>query len=294
VSAGAPTLLSDALGSTVAEVNEGHSIAASYTYSPYGEMAVAGAGGPVGFTGRSQDNSGLYNLRARYYNPQTARFISHDPLGLAAGDTNLYRYVANDPLGFVDPLGLAAGRRSFWDISTLSHNEGVEPVSLAKHRPLLDGVFGPLTAVQDECIRSTLAAVDEQLLTLARRFGLGRSGWEGTGLELNLDRAGQLAITSYVETVDSEAHAADFFVGLRPSWSSGDRTGEPAWIVEAWIDVDCQHVIDHEGMETVHDRGDVRATTPESAVEELLRAATELVQLGASHPVEFWTSRAAE
>jgi hypothetical protein len=47
-------------------------------------------------------------------------------------------------------------------------------------------------------------------------------------------------------------------------------------------------------METVHDRGDVRATTPESAVEELLRAATELVQLGASHPVEFWTSRAAE
>jgi hypothetical protein len=83
-------------------------------------------------------------------------------------------------------------------------------------------------------------------------------------------------------------------VGLRPSWSSGDRTGERAWIVEAWIDVDCQHVIDHEAMETVHDRGDVRATTPESAAKEPLQAASELVQLGMSHPVEFWTSRAAD
>lgn len=177
---------------------------------------------------------------------------------------------------------------------TVAHNERVEPVSIAKHRPLLDGVFGPLTAAQDDHIRSTFAAVDEQLLTLARHFGVSRAGWEGTGLELNLDQAGQLAITSYVGTVDAEAHAATFLVGLHPSWSLGDRTGEQAWIVEATIDVDCQHVIDHEAMEMVYDRGDVRAITPESAAEALLQAASELVQLGMSHPLEFWTSRAAD
>ena len=43
--------------------------------------------------------------RARYYHPGLQRFISEDPIEFAAGDTNLYIYVGNDPVGFVDPLG---------------------------------------------------------------------------------------------------------------------------------------------------------------------------------------------
>jgi hypothetical protein len=35
------------------------------------------------------------------------RFISQDPIGFGAGDANLYRYVGNSPLMYVDPLGLA-------------------------------------------------------------------------------------------------------------------------------------------------------------------------------------------
>jgi RHS repeat-associated protein len=34
------------------------------------------------------------------------RFVSEDPVGLAAGVVNLYAYVSNDPVGFVDSLGL--------------------------------------------------------------------------------------------------------------------------------------------------------------------------------------------
>jgi uncharacterized protein RhaS with RHS repeats len=34
------------------------------------------------------------------------RFISEDPIGLAAGDTNFYAYVGNSPLNAIDPLGL--------------------------------------------------------------------------------------------------------------------------------------------------------------------------------------------
>ena len=45
---------------------------------------------------------------ARYYHPGLQRFISEDPLEVAAGDTNLYVYVDNRPTDFVDPTGLYA------------------------------------------------------------------------------------------------------------------------------------------------------------------------------------------
>ena len=51
----------------------------------------------------------MYYYRARHYDPQVGRFIQMDPIGLAGGDTNLYRYVKNSPLRFSDPLGLEPG-----------------------------------------------------------------------------------------------------------------------------------------------------------------------------------------
>ena len=51
------------------------------------------------FTGREFDaETGLYHYRARYYDAGTGRFISEDPAGFEAGDTNLYRYVSNNRL----------------------------------------------------------------------------------------------------------------------------------------------------------------------------------------------------
>lgn len=40
------------------------------------------------------------------YAPTIGRFISADPIGLAGGDENLYRYVDNDPINAFDPSGL--------------------------------------------------------------------------------------------------------------------------------------------------------------------------------------------
>jgi RHS repeat-associated protein len=60
-----------------------------------------------GYTGRERDlESGLSYYRARYYDPNVGRFISIDPLGFEAGDTNLYRYVSNNSTNYTDPTGM--------------------------------------------------------------------------------------------------------------------------------------------------------------------------------------------
>ena len=58
---------------------------------------------------------GIYNYRARYYNPSTGRFLSEDPIGFAGRDTNLYRYVKNNPIRFRDPTGLLRDPNEIFD-----------------------------------------------------------------------------------------------------------------------------------------------------------------------------------
>jgi RHS repeat-associated protein len=60
------------------------------------------------FTGREWlAPLGLYDYRNRTYSPTLGRFLQTDPIRFHAGDVNLYRYVANNPVSAVDPLGLA-------------------------------------------------------------------------------------------------------------------------------------------------------------------------------------------
>jgi RHS repeat-associated protein len=61
---------------------------------------------PILFASRDFDaETGLYYNRARYLDPTTGRWTTQDPLGFAAGDANLYRYVGNRPTLATDPSG---------------------------------------------------------------------------------------------------------------------------------------------------------------------------------------------
>jgi RHS repeat-associated protein len=101
------TFLTDALGSVVGLADSAGIVQTSYTYAPYGETAVSGlaSNNTSDFTGRENDSDGLYFYRARYYHPVFSRFVSEDPLGFGAGDTNLYRYAADSPTNLSDPSG---------------------------------------------------------------------------------------------------------------------------------------------------------------------------------------------
>ena len=60
---------------------------------------------PLRFQGQYEDaETGLHYNRHRYYDPDAARFITQDPIGLLGG-INVYQYGPN-PTGWVDPLGL--------------------------------------------------------------------------------------------------------------------------------------------------------------------------------------------
>ncbi len=105
---GTHTFLTDALGSTLALTDTTGAVQTQYTYEPFGATTASGPtnANPFQYTGREDDGTGLYYYRARYYHPGLQRFISEDSIGLVQGTTNLYTYVSNNPLRFVDPRGL--------------------------------------------------------------------------------------------------------------------------------------------------------------------------------------------
>ncbi len=102
-------VLADALSSTIALADGAGSLPTAYTYEPFGVTSTTGAAtsNPYDFTGREGDPTNLKYYRARYYHPALQRFTGEDPLDFGGGSTNLYGYVFNNPLHFVDPLGLA-------------------------------------------------------------------------------------------------------------------------------------------------------------------------------------------
>jgi len=109
---GTSFFLPGALRSTVALAGTAGTIQTEYTYEPFGKISVNGVSStnPFQYTSRENDGTGLYYYRNRYYHPQLQRFISEDPIEFYGGDINLYAYVWNNPLRYLDPFGLRHDR----------------------------------------------------------------------------------------------------------------------------------------------------------------------------------------
>lgn len=96
--------LTDGINSTVATVDQTGAKQAQFLYEPYGQTTASGAY-PFLFSGRTPATGNLYYNRARFYDAASGRFISEDQIGIAGGDTNLYKYASADPIIFTDPSG---------------------------------------------------------------------------------------------------------------------------------------------------------------------------------------------
>jgi RHS repeat-associated protein len=96
----------DQLGSTRLITDATGATQATYAYGAYGSVTASGpANTTLRFAGQYQDpESGLVYMRARYYDPTTAQFLTRDPM--VAKTMSPYAYVAGNPLNVVDPSGL--------------------------------------------------------------------------------------------------------------------------------------------------------------------------------------------
>ncbi len=82
---------------------------AHYEYDAFGKTTVKTGTQADNFEHRFsakpiENESGLYYYGYRYYDPQTGRWPSRDPIGEDGGH-NLYGFVGNSPIGWVDILG---------------------------------------------------------------------------------------------------------------------------------------------------------------------------------------------
>jgi RHS repeat-associated protein len=105
-------LISDHLGSVrlVVKADDG-SVMQRIDYDEFGRITQNTAPGfqPFAFAGGLGDEqTGLVRFGYRDYDPESGRWTAKDPLGLAAGQANLYTYVENQPLNAADPTGLSS------------------------------------------------------------------------------------------------------------------------------------------------------------------------------------------
>jgi RHS repeat-associated protein len=97
----------DGLGSVATTSHYEDDTSSRYRYTAFGAIVQGDfSHNPYGYTSHRYDHeNGFYHYHFRKYDPLTGTWLTPDPIGIAGG-VNLYGFVRNNPVNFVDWLGL--------------------------------------------------------------------------------------------------------------------------------------------------------------------------------------------
>jgi RHS repeat-associated protein len=175
----------DGLGSVTNLTSASGATQWTYIYEPFGTIRTETKGKQttpptnlMRFSGELFDQTGLYHLRARQYDPTSGRFTTPDPLGAAAGST--YAYVDDRPTIFVDPTGQLLGLPSPGDVIGAAWDETKEVASDAwgTTKDVASGAWGATTGAASWAWRN-IACIS--INTVANTFAIGVGGLAITG-----------------------------------------------------------------------------------------------------------------
>lgn len=104
-------VISDHLGTSQLLANSLGQVVWAGEYTPFGSVSITTntIDNDFRFPGQYYDSeTRLHYNWHRFYDPDTGRYISADPIGLDGG-INLYAYTENNPINLTDPTGLKCG-----------------------------------------------------------------------------------------------------------------------------------------------------------------------------------------
>jgi RHS repeat-associated protein len=103
-------LLYDQIGSLRAVMDVTGAVVKEVLYDSFGNIIYDSNPSfmvPFGFAGGLHDrDTGLVRFGLRDYDPTIGRWTAKDPIDFAGGDVNLFNYVLNNPVNWIDPSGL--------------------------------------------------------------------------------------------------------------------------------------------------------------------------------------------
>lgn len=147
--------LTDIQGTVWGYVDSDNSVVARWTYDAWGNVLDESVSVPAlatlryRFQGREWSAAtGLVNFRMRWYDSDTGRWLSKDPIGLGGG-LNLYAFCSENPICYLDHYGMCQSTPDFSGrllndspyILWAKPEEGVDPI-MVKPGDFISGIDG--------------------------------------------------------------------------------------------------------------------------------------------------------
>jgi len=215
----------DRLGSTLFLTDGGGQVTDTFAYSPYGRLLshTGTSDQPFTFIGRysvrRESVGDLYDMRARAYEPATARFLTRDPVWpmvYIPKSLNPYQYASQNPLRHIDPKGKQVSG-GFLPQPPQSGRKSVHKWMDRWMDQLVDKMEEEFWTVEAERVAAGLRTGDASFLMLADK------------ITLFAPEQVQADIWSTIEPA-----IEDFVMNDALRIAAGLQTGDPAYVSQAF------------------------------------------------------------